>query len=296
MRKEIVLPCVAAGAGAAGFFLRRWELATAFEPDTGLATPGMPATYALLGLTAAVILALVFLCRGKHNPLSGGYDQAFDARGNTPYLTAVVAAAFLLLGGAVLLALALPQDYREAVAEAMSSQGGNPLFTVMPRLLLALLALISFFCLLSTAKNNFRGEGRGKYSFTLLMPAYTCCLWLIAAYQQRAADPVMLDYFYELIAIITALLGLYFTAGFSFERAKVFRASFFSLLGVYFSMVTLADAHPLAVVLLYLFAIVYLIASTCVLLHNAALPEGAWTPPQPPAGTDETKTEGPQNA
>ena len=295
MRKEIVLPCVAAGAGAAGFLLRRWELATAFEPDTGLVTPGMPATYALLALSAALAIVLIILCRGKHNSLPGGYDQAFDAKGSTPYITAAVASAFLLLGASLLLFAGLPGDYREAVATVLSGQSGSPMFTVMPRALLALLALISFFCLLSTAKNNYRGECRGRYSFTILIPAYTCCLWLIAAYQQRAADPVILDYFYELIAIIASLLGLYFTAGFSFERAKVFRASFFSLLGVYFSIVTLADEHELAMVLLYLFAIVYLITSTCVLLHNASRPEGAWKP-QPPAGTDETETEGTQDA
>ena len=70
------------------------------------------------------------------------------------------------------------------------------------------------------------------FIFTLLMPAYTCCMWLIVAYQARAADPVILDYVYELFAIIAVLLGLYFIAGFSFERPKVRRASFFSLLGV----------------------------------------------------------------
>ena len=36
MRKEIVLPVVAAAMGAAGFALRKWELASAFEADTGL--------------------------------------------------------------------------------------------------------------------------------------------------------------------------------------------------------------------------------------------------------------------
>ena len=33
MRKEILLPAVAVAGGGAGFVLRRWELATAFEAD-----------------------------------------------------------------------------------------------------------------------------------------------------------------------------------------------------------------------------------------------------------------------
>ena len=44
MRKDILLPGVAVVGGAAGFLLRRWELSTAFEPDTGLPVAGAPAT------------------------------------------------------------------------------------------------------------------------------------------------------------------------------------------------------------------------------------------------------------
>ena len=43
MRKDIVIPLVSLLAGVAGFVLRRRELATGFEPDTGLAVPGCPA-------------------------------------------------------------------------------------------------------------------------------------------------------------------------------------------------------------------------------------------------------------
>ena len=58
MRKELVLPVTAAVSGAAGFFLRRWELASAFEADTGLPIPGMPATWALIALSAAAVLTI----------------------------------------------------------------------------------------------------------------------------------------------------------------------------------------------------------------------------------------------
>lgn len=262
MRKEIILPGVAVIGGIAGFVLRRWDLAVAFEPDTGLVIPHMPSTYALLALSAVVALLLALLCRGKHHSFSKGYDQAFSAKGNVLYITAIVLSAFLILGAGVLFIWTFVT-------------GENLVITRLP---LAFLCVISFGCAIFTGKNNYRGEGRGKFSFTLLMPAYTCCMWLIAAYQARAADPVILDYLYELFAIIAALLGLYFTAGFSFERAKVFRASFFSLLGIYFSIVTLADRHDLATMLLYGFVILYLLASVVVLLYNARRPEGPRMP------------------
>ena len=166
MRKEILLPAVAVVGGGAGFVLRRWELATAFEADTGLPIPGAPATLALIALSVAMAAVLALLCRGK-SPSFTGYDEAFQAKGNTLYATAMVLSAFLLLGAAVLMVLSFVQ-------------GTNTVYT---RLLLAALAAVSFFCVMQTAQNSFKGLDRGKYSFTLLMPAYTCCVWLIAAYQ-----------------------------------------------------------------------------------------------------------------
>ena len=123
MRKEILLPAVAVAGGGAGFVLRRWELATAFEADTGLPIPGAPATLALIALSVAMAAVLALLCRGKY-PSFTGYDEAFQAKGNTLYATAMVLSAFLLLGAAALMVLSFVQ-------------GTNTVYT---RLLLAALA------------------------------------------------------------------------------------------------------------------------------------------------------------
>ena len=245
MRKDILLPGVAVVGGAAGFLLRRWELSTAFEPDTGLPVAGAPATWALIALTVVVAAVLAVLCRGTHRVFPGGYDEAFGAPNNALYLTVLVAAAFLMAAS---------------------------------RVLLALMSLVSAACLFVVGKNNYRMEGRGKYSAALLLPSSTCCLWLISAYQARSADPVILDYVYQLFAVIAAVLGTYFTAGFAFERAKVFRASFFSLLGVYFCLVTLADRHDVSMLLLFVAFALYLLATTVLLQYNAARPEGPRMP------------------
>ena len=274
MRKEIVLPSLAVGGGIVGLLLRCWELAAAFEADTGLVTPDMPSTWALIIWSALLAAAFILLCRGKHRSFAGGYDAAFAAKGNTVYITAMVLGGFLLLASAVLNYMGIPAAYAEAVAAVRAGNAQTtPLFAVLPRAILGALAAVSFFCVLSTGRNNYRGEGKGKFSFSLLAPAYMGCIWLIAAYQVRAGDPVRQDYIYELFAIISSLLGLYFMAGFSFERAKVFRSSLFSLLGVYFSLVTLADGHELYVVLLYGFCILSLTANVTALLANDARPE-----------------------
>ena len=256
MRKEILLPAIAVVGGGAGFALRRWELATAFEPDTGLPIAGAPATMALIALSvavAAVLLALSLL--GKY-PRFQGYDQAVRGERNTLYALAGGLSAFLLIGAGGLMAYEFVQ-------------GINQLYT---RLIVAVMAVASGACVLVTVQGNFKGTGQGKYSVPLLIPAFAFCVWLIAAYQVRAGDPVQLDYVYELFAIIAGLLGLYFIAGFSFDKGRCVPAVFFSLLGVYFSLTTLADEHDWATLALYGFTILYLLASSALLLYNAARP------------------------
>lgn len=255
MRKEILLPAIAVAGGLGGFALRRWELATAFEADTGLPIAGAPATVALIALSAAVAAVLLVLSLGKY-PAFPGYGPAFAASNNTLYAMAGVLSAFLLVGAGGLM-----------VWDFIS--GTNLVYT---RLIVAALAVASGGCVLVTVRDNFKGTNPGKYSVPLLIPAFAFCVWLIAAYQVRAGDPVQLDYVYELFAIIAGLLGLYFMAGFSFDKGKCAPTVLFSLLGVYFSLTTLADSHDWATLALYGFAILYLLASSAILLYNAARP------------------------
>lgn len=277
MKKEILLPALAVAGGAVGFGLRRWELATAFEPDTGLPIAGMPATWALLALSAGMVLLLAILCRESCKGLSGREDgSVFRARDNTLCAVAGVLSAFLLLGAAAAIAYEF-------------LRGESRLFT---RPILAVLAVCAGVCLLLTVKSRFRGPDRPKYDFAQLLPAYMCCVWLVCAYQVRAGDPVQLDYLYELAAIIACLLGLYYAAGFSFGRGKPFQTCLFSLLGVYCSIVTLADGHDLAGSLLYGFAILYPLSAAAALLHNAAPGGKRLIRPQGEPQEEDQKTEG----
>lgn len=249
MLKVWLLPLLAVLGGAGGFFLRRWELAAAFE-DTGLAVAWAPSSLALIALSVVMALALALLCRGAKREIKT-YGDAFYAPGGRMCLAvSVLSAACLLVAAAsgFLTAMAVPQG--------------------ILNLLLWVLCAASFFCVLAAAWGNYRAVSR-KYSLPLLVPGYMACLWLVTAYQQRAAEPVVLVYLYELLAIICTLLGLYFAAAYSFEKGRLWRSAFFPLMGIYFSLVTLADSHSRAFQLLYLFAILYQLASVTTLLKNA---------------------------
>ncbi len=293
MPKEIIVPAAAAAGGIAGFFLRRWELSSAFEPETGLPIPMAPATLALIGLSAVMAAVLLVLCLGKHSVFPGGYDQAFQARGSTAYVLAMTLAAFLFLAAGFLTVLELPNAYTAEVDRLAAMRlGGVPLLAVLPMALLAVLAILACPCVLTTARNNYRGEGKGKLSLPLLVPAFMGCVWLITAYQKRAADPIQIDYVYELFAIVFALLGLYYMAGFSFERAKVVRAAWTSAMGVYFTLVTLADGHSLAHLLLSGAVLLDLTANRAVLLVNDRRVRDAT--PEPEQESQAQEPEGPR--
>ena len=296
MRKEFLLPALALGGGLAGLALRLWELSSAFEADTGLPVAGAPATLVLAGFSAAVLLALVLLCRGTGQGFQGSYDEAFQAAGSTPYLTVMVAAAFLMAGSGVLLLAQAGGVLSESLAASAGAGLGlsgllRLLLSVGREVLLAALALGSALSLLLLGKSSFRGEGRGERSGCLLVPAYTSCLWLILSYLEHSGDPIVLDYVYQLFAVVAAVLGSYFLAGFGYRRPKPFPAALFSLAAMYFCLVTLADRHTPAELLLYVGYFLYFAGSVHVLLAHLARPLG----PRMPGGKRLAHTEKPLN-
>lgn len=266
MRKEFVLPVAAILGGVAGFFLRRWELATVFDADTGLPSQGMPVTWTLALLSAAMLVLLAVLSADSRKTFTGGYDEAFAARGRSLYMGAMAASAFLMAIGGFLLLPALPELY----LEAEQTQRGIPLLSLFPRILLAVFGVLSAVSVFRLGRNGYLAERKGRYSAWLLIPAYTACAWLIVAYQARSGDPILLDYVYQLFAIIATVLGTYFICGFSFEKGKIFRTIFFSLAALYFIPVTLADSHEPAFVALFAAFFLFQGASVIAFLHNLA--------------------------
>ncbi len=249
MLHMILLPLLAIVGGAAGFHLRCWELSSAFDSE-GLPITGAPATVALILLS--VILAAVFLLfclrsRNKTSPLG----EAFLCPGNRAYL------AFCMVAAALLLAAAVTGLMAEFAAWSPN----------YPSVLLWVLCIPSGACVVLAGIRNFRTVSRPR-SLTLLIPAFTCCVWLVVACQSFTANPITLDYVYQLFAVLCTLIGIYFTASMSFVRTRIWPHMLFSLLGLYFSIITLADRHNTPFVLLFLFAILYQLIHITVLLRR----------------------------
>lgn len=263
MQKKFLPPLLALLAGGAGFALRKWQLSSGFEPDTGLAIPGAPAAWMMMGFSLLVMLLFLLLTWKEEKRLS--WETAFAAgRQNTLAVTA------LLLSAALLLASAGVEVITRSVSGILFYEG-ETLFARTTSMVLYYLRLIlcagAFPCVFLWARTILRGEG-GDECLPVLEPCLLYCVWLISTYQTRAADPVVQDYLYEVLAIVTALLGFYFVAGHSFGNGKPRWCAFFCLAGTYFSLVTLADNHLLADTFRNLFAVLYLTAHAALILNH----------------------------
>jgi TRAP-type C4-dicarboxylate transport system permease small subunit len=258
MGKAIGCSLFAIIAAIAGFFLRTWELNTMYD-KTGLpnAFSQVPAGLALLGVTLATAIVLFVLCRGRHRRFKNGFYEAFAAP-HPVYLIGIVAAAGSLFCSAVF-----------AVQSYLSANKLNQTPSVLS-LVLAALTVVAAVGIVISGLRNFKGNYSKRYSAALLAPAYACCLWLVAAYRIRSADPMIIEYVYVMLAIGSALLALYFISSFSFDRPKVGRTAFFSLLTLYLIGVTLADGHDIQNLLMFVGYGLYLLISVVVLLKNDA--------------------------
>jgi hypothetical protein len=265
MRKNIP-PILAVLGGLVGFGLRKWQLSTGFEPDTGLAIPGAPAATALILWSVLVALALLVLNWKEKDRLS--LEQTFAAgRQNALFATAGVLAGILLLGSGGVEVVLYSVSRGNTLAAESQNQMSQAASLALPPLRI-LLCFGGFPAAALWVRSLVRGGEKSKESLCLLELCLLFCVWLTSDYQTRAADPVTLDYVYEVFAIIAGLLGVYYITGYSFQNGRPRRTLFFCLMGTYFSLVTLADRHELTDLLRYGFVVLFLTAHAVLILHH----------------------------
>lgn len=203
MKKQLTFALPLAAAMAVAAALRVWQRATAFEPDTGLLIPGMPATWCLTGLLLLAAAALGLLAwRTVKDREFRSYLDAFSCAPLPVWPVYVLAGALMVAAG--LLGL------REW-ALGLANQTSRLILSV--GLLPAGLgtALVGWL-------NAQAQEGKGRFAWPLLLPGYCGCLWLICAYQAYAGDPNEMEYLFCFLGMVCAVVCCYLTAAFSFEK------------------------------------------------------------------------------
>lgn len=278
MRRSICLPALAVALGVVGFGLRRWAVAEAFEPETGLAVAGHPAFLLLGGLTVLAAVALALLCRGGRQLSEEECPLALSAVSPLHMTLASAAAILSMLAGGVSFL-----DFMSVFH--MGNRADSGILSCVNPLLLGALAVVSGICLLVLARQRYQLGREVSFSFLPLIPAFFACFWLIDVYRVRASDPVILEYAWFFLAAIALVLALYCSAGFSFRNGKPFMALFWSLMAVVFSLITAADVHSLTEYLLLASGALWCLAQAHALLRN--LERERLSPPPEPVPTEE---------
>ena len=269
MRKDIILPGLALLGGAAGFALRRWQLASAWRPEAELFTHGAPATLALLGVLGAVLLALLALTlEERRRPENFLAAFACPQEGQ---LT-VLAAAGLLMAIAGLLGLgdAFGQWQNRALEAA-----AEPMSSLASQVVTCLLALPGALGLLQMGRGAYRNEDSDTMSLLAPLPALSGLAWLFTTHLRHGSEPVLMGYGFGLAAAGLLMLAHYYCAGFFFGRSKPRRAVFCALAGAVLGLTALADGPAWWEAALTLAFCLSALALARALLLPRSAPEGA---------------------
>lgn len=285
MKKHLILPGAALAAGFGGFALRKWQLHSAFNLETGLFTSGAPATYALLILSGLFLLLLPLLLRGTRTQ-PDGFLSAF--RCPQPGQMSLMAAAGLLFCAAGV--INLMEGFRLwSLWKSLSPlERPSTLFTICAaQLLTGALALPAGAGILALGRSAYRQSNPYSAGYLASFPALTGLVWLFSTHLSNGTQPVLMRYGFALAAAASLTLGHYYAAGFLFDRPYPRRLLFWSLLGVMLGLISLADGPSLGNAILTIAFILSSLGFSYSLLYNAYGP--GW-----PAAPQTTSNEMPQ--
>lgn len=214
---RISLLGAALALSVAGFFLRRHHLAVGVDAS-GL--PNGKGVVALMILcVAAVVLSIVAPCLSKkRSPVAAGFPA--DKISLVGYFAA---GGFTALAGVV--GLVNPS--------AVSMNG-----TMISRLASAV-GVAAGFSMVAMGVGQYRKKTPAALPW--MMPVVYYILQLLLRFRGWSIDPMVMDYAFKLFSFLGAMLSACFMAGFAVEEGKGRTALCFSILGIVFSAITLAE-------------------------------------------------------
>ena len=268
MRKDRFLPLLALVGGGAGFALRSWQLAEAYDEQTGLFRWEAPATIALVLLLAVMAALFAVMLRGGVLPTD--YAQAFYCPSDG-YLILMMAGSLLMLASAALGLL-------ESRKQLELWQAG--LTTTVPVMLFltAVLAVAAGYGAWKLGRGNHRGALSEDYPLLAALPAYALLPWIVSVYQENSREPELMLFMFNLLAVIFAVLGFYNGACFAFEHPRPKLCLVTSLLAVVLLLTALADPPSMFHAVMSLGCVLLLLGQSYALLRSVFGPY--WPVPQ----------------
>jgi len=240
-------------AGIGGYYLRLSEQLNVFDAVTGLPDRNAATTFWLIILSGAFAVGiLIFSIRvaAKHQALTG-FENAF---GTDPFAYPVI---FVLIGVVWLIGTFL---YFVSLNAYEFFAVSDMLFIVFSVIAAVSVTLFAIFM--------YQDSRRIALYALSIAPTVFMCFWLVLLYRENASNPVLLNYVYQCIALVTAALSFYFTSGFLYGKPAPGKAVLAYYTSIYFCIITLADGHPFGVNMIIVAVIATNLVHSFMLLSN----------------------------
>ena len=247
------MPFFALLAGAAGYYLRLMERWNVFDERTGLPQRGAGITLALIILSIAfLVIVFIFALRVRLKYTTpGGFENAFGTE-SLPYPFIIFIIGLAWLAATV-----------KHIVD-LNALGAIPLSEVYFSVLSGLSAISAALFAIEMYQ-----DPRRKSRFALsIVPSVFMCFWLILLYMRNSANPILLSYCYQCLAIIASTLGFYYTSGFVYNRPSPAKTTFAYLASIYFCFVTLADDHTFGIKIIFVSLIVINVVYSSMLIKR----------------------------
>lgn len=225
LQKEALrISCYVGGAGAFGVFLRWLQTQAAFTED-GLNKPSIwNAAIILITLAAAwVFLRFADKLRSQRYYLSGHYYRAFRSDAQIISVLRWVFGFIIFVGG-ILLFIKSDVDVDKRFYRVLA--------------VLCVLYGASYPLLLSWADRDVNEVVKCVVS---TIPVLTFAVWLVTCYKHNDINSVLWAYAVEIVASSVLMISFFRLAGWHFNSPSPWKSMFWSMLGAYMCIVSLAD-------------------------------------------------------
>jgi hypothetical protein len=207
--KYLYMLVVAAGIG--GGVTRGLMNGMVFDTQTGLMRPNHPLTWTLFALTVLAVAAAMFV------KLSTGKSRALPSRTLKPW---VIASCTALGVSGVL-----------DITDALNL--GAPLTSTI---LAALGILTAAVITMLITSGNTQKLTLGLFA---TVPIFWSCFWFLSVFADNSANPVMMSYLYEFLAVLFTMAAVSVFAGFYFGAVKTHMLGITVSLGLFFTLISL---------------------------------------------------------
>ena len=256
MKKYMFFPLLTLAGGAGAFVLRLLQRLTGFEAATGLPIPGNLPAMALMVWFLAVAAVCFFVGRvllpaDREEPLL--FPASFSVA-SAGLLTLTVMGIFLLAVSGVLdlvsgLGDRVPVLTGGDVAVTYVygfDPGHTDLFSANEHIIVGVLSLamaVSLFPAAAACRRS--GERKPFQGSVLLVPV--CCLVvrLVLTYRAESADPALIGYYPEILAVVFLTLAFYRLSSFAFGAGRTRRFALYTAMAAAFCLASLAGGTDL---------------------------------------------------